>query len=42
MDKIWSVERSFVWWEDAVLETYNDQQGLGNFRMGRRTFENLC
>jgi hypothetical protein len=38
----WSVERSSVWWEDVVLETYNDQQWLENFRMGRRTFVNLC
>lgn len=39
---IWSVERSSVWWEDVVLETYNDQQWLENFRMGRRTsFEPL-
>lgn len=30
---IWSVERSSVWWEDVVLETYNDQQWLENFRM---------
>jgi hypothetical protein len=35
------VGRSSVWWED-VLETYNDQQWLENFRMGRRSFENLC
>jgi hypothetical protein len=38
---IWSVERSSAWWED-VLETYNDQQWLDNFRMGRRTFDNCC
>jgi hypothetical protein len=37
---IWSVKRSSIWWEDVVLETYNDQQCLENFRMGRRTFEN--
>ena len=36
---ICSVEIS-VWWEDVVFETYNDQQWLANFRMGRRTFEN--
>jgi hypothetical protein len=39
---IWSIERSSAWWEDVVLETYNDQQWLEHFRMGRKTFKNLC
>ena len=38
----WKKERSTDWFDHIVLETFDDDQWIENFRMKRETFASLC
>lgn len=40
--RTWKKERSTDWFEHIVLETFDDDQWIENFRMKRETFASLC
>ncbi|XP_075778966.1 uncharacterized protein LOC142827399 [Pelodiscus sinensis] len=39
---VWSLDSSTDWWDRVVLGLWDDQQWLRNFRMRKRTFQQLC
>ena len=40
--RTWKTERSTDWFDHIVLETFDDDQWIENFRMKRETFASLC
>ncbi|XP_061444666.1 uncharacterized protein LOC133366041 [Rhineura floridana] len=40
--RFWARPRSTEWWDHTVLETWDDNQWLQNFRMRKSTFLELC
>ena len=40
--RTWKKERSTDWFEHIVLETFDDDQWIENFRIKRETFASLC
>uniref|UniRef100_A0A8D0DHI9 DDE Tnp4 domain-containing protein n=1 Tax=Salvator merianae TaxID=96440 RepID=A0A8D0DHI9_SALMN len=40
--RFWARPRSTEWWDRTVLETWDDEQWLQNFRMRKATFLELC
>ena len=39
---IWMRQRSCRWWEDVVLQSFQDHDWIENFRVSRNTFLYLC
>ncbi|XP_074845140.1 uncharacterized protein LOC142010643 [Carettochelys insculpta] len=40
--RLWSYPTSTDWWEQLVLEEWDDERWLRNFRMSQQTFMELC
>ena len=40
--RTWKKESSTDWFDHIVLETFDDDQWIENFRMKRETFASLC
>ena len=40
--RTWKKERSTDWFDHIVLQTFDDDQWIKNFRMKRETFTSLC
>jgi hypothetical protein len=40
--RTWKKERSTDWFDHIVLETFDDDQWIENFRMKREAFASLC
>ncbi|TGZ45962.1 uncharacterized protein [Temnothorax longispinosus] len=40
--RLWMKRRSYHFWDDIVLNTYDDAQWLESFRMRKDTFNKLC
>ena len=39
---VWMCQRSVTWWEDVVLQSFEEHDWLENFRVSRGTFQYLC
>ena len=40
--QMWTFPRSSNWWEDIVLNNFNDHDWMQNFRMSKQSFQYLC
>uniref|UniRef100_A0A8C4VZ86 DDE Tnp4 domain-containing protein n=1 Tax=Gopherus evgoodei TaxID=1825980 RepID=A0A8C4VZ86_9SAUR len=40
--RVWARETSTEWWDHIVLQSWDDEQWLQNFRMRKATFMGLC
>ena len=40
--RVWSLDTSSDWWDQLVLQQWDDDQWLRNFRMRKATFLELC